>query len=141
MRKFFGFEQETGQSSFDMSSLSIFPTEILEWITSVVATSDQVRLWQCGDRILNVKLKNGGLKRTSLCWSRSCWMPWPRWFFTTLDSLQHIEWGVDEHFSLCPTLEFNLLPKTLKCLHLDCDDVFIRLRMQIHTYALSSLEI
>ena len=89
-----------------------------------------MRLWQCGDRILNIKLKNGGLKRTSLGWSRSCWMPWPRLYFTTFDGLEHIEWGVDIGTSLCPTLEFNLLPKTLKRLHLSCDDVFLVLRKQ-----------
>ena len=113
-----------------MSSLSIFPTEILECITSVVTTSQQVRLWQCGDRILNIKLKNGGLKRTSLCWTCTSWMPWPRWYFTTFDGIQDVEWCMGIGTSLCPTLELNLLPKTLKRLHLACDDVFILLSQQ-----------
>ena len=57
-------------------------------------------------------------------------MPWPRSYFTTFDGIVDVEWGMDIGRSLCPTLELNLLPKTLKRLHLACDDVFILLRQQ-----------
>lgn len=128
--KFPGLGTKCRQSILDMAALSIFPVEILEWITSVATTSQQLRLWQCGDRILNTKLANGGLKSTSLHWSSASWMPWPCEFFAISTQLSSIAWNVDSRTSLCPSLDINLLPKTLQRLQLDCEDVFCVLRQQ-----------
>ena len=118
------------QSCPDMSSLSIFPVEVLDNVTSIITTVDQVHLWQCGDRVLSIKLKKGGLKVTSLNWTSSSWMPWPRLFFATFACMQQVEWCPATGTSFCPALEINLLPKTLLSLQINCGDIYHLLRIQ-----------
>lgn len=57
-------------------------------------------------------------------------MPWPCTFFSTLKALEDVSWNVALGSSLCPTLELNLLPKTLQRLQLDCEDIFCLMSRQ-----------
>jgi len=107
-----------------MTSLQSLPIEVLEWITSVIGAESQAILLQCGNRTLNTKLANGGVKTSHFTWKRPTWMEWPAVMIRTFHGMEEFSLASRSCNGICHGMDLYLLPRTLKSLRISSDDIF-----------------
>ena len=113
-----------------MTTLQALPIEVLEWITSTAFADDQVKLYHCGNKVLNTKLMNGGVRRSTLRWNFARPIPSPASWLRLFGSIDNIFIYSSMRRSLFDGLLLDQLPRGLRTLRVHVSDIYLRIRCQ-----------